>query len=168
MGYLPNLLTLMNLCLGTLALISLFAGDYRRSAVYILVAVLLDGMDGRLARRLNMTSELGKQMDSLSDLVSFGVAPAILIFVGILEPAYGFGVFPIAVTILFVMCGAYRLARFNVLNISDYFVGVPITAAGGLLGALSFLGSLVPALAFLLIVPLLSFLMVSTVRVPKW
>ena len=167
MGYLPNLVTLMNLCFGTMALLSMFAGDYHRSAVYILIAVLLDGLDGRLARRLNTTSELGKQMDSLSDLVSFGVAPAILIFACALEPAYGYGVLPVTVTLLFVVCGAYRLARFNVLNISDYFVGIPITAAGGLLGALSFLEPVVPALAFLVLVPLLSFLMVSTVKVPK-
>ncbi|HHV75774.1 MAG TPA: CDP-diacylglycerol--serine O-phosphatidyltransferase [Syntrophothermus lipocalidus] len=168
MKFVPNLLTLLNLSLGTLALINLFTGDYAKSAVYILLAVVLDGMDGRLARRLQVASEMGKQMDSLSDLVSFGVAPALLVFVQVFSPTYGYSLISVAVTVLFVICGAYRLARFNVLNITDYFVGVPITVAGGLVGALSFLASILPAMGFLLILPVLSFLMISSIKVPKW
>jgi len=109
---------------------------------------------------------MGKQLDSLCDLVSFGVAPAILIYAQLLyELPLLIGV---AATLVYIMCGAFRLARFNVLNISDYFIGLPITMAGFLMALLSMLGSNMNEYPALLLVLFLSFMMVSKVQIPKY
>lgn len=167
MGYIPNALTLLNLSFGMFSLLYLAADNYHMAAIFILLAAVMDGVDGRVARYLKVASELGKQMDSLSDLVSFGVAPALLVYVQTLRPAYAGYVVDIAFTLLFVLCGAFRLARFNVLNTSGYFVGIPITLAGGLVGLLSLSSNWLTPSVFLIVMPLLSFLMVSNLKVRK-
>lgn len=110
-AYLPNVLTFTNLGLGILALLSVFARDYTLSAILIITAALMDRFDGQLARKLDAESEIGKQLDSLCDLISFGVAPAVLIWSFSLQI---FGIIGIIVIILFAVAGAYRLAKFNV------------------------------------------------------
>jgi CDP-diacylglycerol--serine O-phosphatidyltransferase len=167
MGYIPNALTLLNLSFGVISLVYVINGDYTLAAVFIILAVLMDGMDGRVARYLKVTSELGKQMDSLSDMVSFGVAPALLVYTKILHPACTDLPLDLVVAVVFVLCGAFRLARFNILNINDYFVGIPITMAGGLVGLLSLLSFHLPPLFFFVTLPVLSYLMVCNIRVRK-
>lgn len=169
MMFLPSAVTLMNLGMGVISLIFTFNHQPRWAAVFVLIAVFLDFMDGMIARRLNASSDFGKELDSLADLVSFGVAPVFMVLeVTMLFQASGaLNGMAVAVGILFILCGAYRLARFNVLNISDYYVGVPITMAGGLI-ALMVLSA--PGLAgwiYLTALSLLSCLMVSRLTVPK-
>jgi CDP-diacylglycerol--serine O-phosphatidyltransferase len=156
-----------NLILGALSLIFTLQDNYRLAAVLILLAVFMDGMDGRLARRLSTTSELGKQLDSLCDLVSFGVAPSLLIY----NQVFTHGGSPLLGTLLFlffIVCGAFRLARFNVSSPAKYFVGVPITMAGFLMACLSLVSNQLPRLLIGLLVLALSLLMISTWKVKNF
>ena len=163
--FIPSLFTLANLLMGILSLIFTMDGQFKKAAVMILLAMVLDAMDGRVARRLDATSNFGKELDSLADLVSFGVAPAILVYAMGLKDL---GLAGLALSVTFALCGAIRLARFNTLNISNYFVGVPITAAGSLVALLSLLHNELPRLVFPIFIVLLSYLMVSNIKVPKY
>jgi CDP-diacylglycerol--serine O-phosphatidyltransferase len=164
--FIPNIFTLANLILGFLALIYTMEGRYQLAASLILVSVVLDGLDGKVARRLDATSNFGKELDSLADLVSFGVAPAILVYAFILQP--DLGIAGLLMAVFFALCGAVRLARFNALNITTYFLGVPITAAGGIMALVILIGSQLPGWIFALMTLSLAFLMVSTIKVPKF
>ena len=161
-----NTITLLNIIFGTLSLIYTMRGDFNTAAIFILLAVLMDGLDGKVARRLDIMSQLGKELDSLCDLVSFGVAPALLIYAQVLDPyIYSLG---IIAAVLYIVCGAVRLARFNVLNISDYFVGIPITMAGAIVAVISLLAAWLPSPLILAILLLLAIMMVSNFKVPKF
>jgi len=109
---------------------------------------------------------MGKELDSLCDLVSFGVAPALLLYSQVLA-MFDFQI-GLAAAILYIACGALRLARFNVLNIKDYFVGVPITLAGTVLAVVSFLAFSIPDYLILAVMVFLSILMVSNIKVRKF
>jgi CDP-diacylglycerol--serine O-phosphatidyltransferase len=125
----------------------------------------MDGLDGRIARRLGVMSDMGKELDSLCDLVSFGVAPALLLYSQVLDPfLYTLGLIS---AIAYIMCGAFRLARFNVLNIKEYFVGIPITIAGAVLAVVSLSADYLPDNLILAIVIFISYLMISNIRVRK-
>lgn len=194
--------TAANLFLGYLSVLKSFegammatAGDlgpnphFRLAAISIGVAVFLDGLDGRIARMTNTVSEFGKQLDSLCDVITFGVAPAVLAF------AWGFAFVdgdlsaPFAdhlrragyfLAFLFLLCGAARLARFNIHVEAPprnpdrpdrkYFVGLPIPAAAALLAAVTYAANSQPitwwlySVAWLALLGLLSMLMVSTLR----
>ena len=131
----PNLVTVGNLFCGFLASIYSISGQFDKAAYTILIAIILDGLDGRVARKLNATSKFGVEFDSFSDLVSFGVAPAIMMFMWCFQTmADEFGVF---VTFLFVLCAASRLARFNVSkeNLTS-FQGCPTPGSAGMVIAL--------------------------------
>ncbi|RRJ62173.1 CDP-diacylglycerol--serine O-phosphatidyltransferase [Paenibacillus oralis] len=163
----PNMFTLGNMLLGMLAIIMALEGRYSLAAIMVIVAMLLDGLDGRVARALGAQSEFGKELDSLSDIISFGVAPALIMYLisfQELQPGLAW-----VVTALFPMCGALRLARFNVQKgASGYFVGLPIPAAGGVLATLSLFYEDVSATYCAAVMILLSYLMVSTVRYPNF
>ena len=122
-----NLMTLTNLSLGGFAIVFGINGNLRLSLLLIFVAALADRFDGMIARKFNIESELGKQLDSMSDIISFGVAPALLLYEGILHEFGGPGGF---FTVFYIACGAFRLARFNITESNGYFTGLPITAAG--------------------------------------
>lgn len=136
---LPSLLTTGNLLCGFLAIILAADGRYTDAAIAIFVAMVLDALDGKVARLTNTTTQFGVEFDSLADIVSFGVAPAFMLYafaLGRLGRAAWLGAF------LFVICGALRLARFNVHSgVSDrrYFVGLPIPAAAGIVASVMFL-----------------------------
>lgn len=161
----PCVFTLANLLLGVVSLVFTMDNEFQVAAIMILLGMVLDGMDGRLARRLNAASPFGKELDSLADLVSFGVAPAILVYAIKLK---NFGVAGLIICVIFALCGAIRLAKFNVLNISTYFLGIPITAAGSLVALTVLLGNRLPVIAYPVIMVLLSYLMVSNIKVPKY
>jgi CDP-diacylglycerol--serine O-phosphatidyltransferase len=126
----PSLITVVGMFCGFLAILSAFKGRFDPACLAILLAFVLDGVDGRVARHLNATSAFGREFDSLSDLVAFGVAPAVLTYCwGFAQFADDFGVL---VSFLFVACGAARLARFNVtvsFEPRKNFEGMPIPAA---------------------------------------
>jgi CDP-diacylglycerol--serine O-phosphatidyltransferase len=136
---LPSLLTTGNLFCGLLAIILAADGRYTEAAVSIFVAMVMDALDGKVARLTKTTSQFGVEFDSLADVVSFGVAPAFMLYsfvLGRLGRAAWLGAF------LFAICGALRLARFNVYSgVSDrrYFVGLPIPAAAGIVASVMFL-----------------------------
>ncbi|GGE37839.1 CDP-diacylglycerol--serine O-phosphatidyltransferase [Pullulanibacillus camelliae] len=159
-----NLLTLFNLSLGIIALVLIMSKHLHMSLLMIFLAALCDRFDGGLARKLDIQSHFGKELDSLCDLVSFGIAPAFLIFEGIMHHARILG---LVMTIFYILCSAIRLARFNVTEFDGKFQGLPITAAGCIL-TLSYVGiHHLPLSVFLLLTFVLSLLMVSTFRVSK-
>lgn len=160
-----NFITFLNIMFGSTAILYTISGNYRLAAILILAAVMMDGLDGRVARRLHTSSDLGRELDSLCDIVSFGVAPAVLLYSQVLASNYGF--MALAAFLIFIICGAYRLARFNVLNISEYFLGLPITIAGGLLAILSLLAAYLHPLIILILVLALGLFMISSIRLPK-
>jgi len=162
--WIPNLLTSLNLFAGLMAIMLTITSHKYLASLLIWGAALFDGADGRVARRLDAASDFGKELDSLADLVSFGVAPAILLYNEAFS-GYPWWIYPVIG--LFPVAGALRLARFNVQNISGYFVGLPIPAAGGLLALAALLTPWLNNYILIGILLVLSGLMVSTIRVPK-
>ena len=168
---LPNLITSAGLFCGVFSIVQSSQGLYWKAAVAILVATIFDGLDGRVARMTNTSSRFGVEYDSLCDLVSFGVAPGVLIYGWALAPLNIWGWSAIS---LFVTCAAIRLARFNVSVghvDSGGFVGLPVPAAATMLSscvlAYRYFGrSGLPdkPVALLLLTYALAFLMVSTIR----
>ncbi len=132
---LPNLFTTAGLFLGVYSVIASSRGQFATAALCIVVAHVCDGLDGRIARLTNTTSQFGVEYDSLTDLVAFGVAPGLMVYRWGLEP---WGPWGWLATSLFVTCGALRLARFNVQASraeKRTFVGLPIPAAADMLAA---------------------------------
>ena len=127
----PNVFTFINLSCGIISILSVMNEKYAIAGAFILLAGLVDRYDGRIARFLNVSSDLGKELDSLADLVSFGVAPSILVYILFNLEYFGpNGLLGFAVLLLFPICGAYRLARFNTTDFDGAFTGVPITIVG--------------------------------------
>jgi CDP-diacylglycerol--serine O-phosphatidyltransferase len=144
----PNLITVLAICAGLSGIRFGFEGRFEPAVVMVLLAAFLDGVDGRLARLLKATSKFGAQMDSLADIVNFGVAPALVLYAFLLDRAGSPGWIA---TLLFAIACGMRLARFNVLDEegeqpawqAEYFVGVPAPAGAVLVMLplyLSFLG----------------------------
>jgi CDP-diacylglycerol--serine O-phosphatidyltransferase len=179
MFVLPNLFTVSSIFLGFYAL-TLCAGDATPAQLYqaalaIFFAIFFDAFDGRVARMTKTQSDFGVELDSLADVISFGAAPALLVYKWALAPLGPLGMF---ISFCFLACGALRLARFNVLahrgdkSSSRFFVGLPIPLAAGTIVALVIahyrqFGAATGATTHVpiaLVVLLLSFLMVSTIR----
>jgi len=135
----PNLVTILGMCAGLSAIRFAFEGRYELAAALIILAAILDALDGALARKLNAASSFGAELDSFADFVSFGVAPSILVFGYAMDgPSAGFGwIF----ALVFAVCACLRLARFNISRATPdgatakHFVGVP-APAGAMLGLL--------------------------------
>ena len=167
---LPNLFTTMNLFCGFYAVVTAVNGRFVAAAVSIILAVVFDALDGKIARATNTSSRFGVEYDSLADLVSFGLAPGLMMYLWALKPMGRIGWLA---AFLFLACGALRLARFNTQSgtvSSDHFVGLPIPAGAGM-NAVTILichklgiAGAVPPLAVLIMLYVLSFLMVSTIR----
>src|SRR5262245_48748382 len=184
LSIIPSLFTIGNIFCGYFSIISTLRGNWYQAAILIGIGYILDGLDGRIARLMNTTSEFGVQLDSIADVITFGVAPAMLAF------SWGFGAIEglettvakhvrqlgYLATFAFVVCGALRLARFNLqakkpaeAGSKRHFVGLPIPAGAGMLAAvvhflkdpIVVIGS---ALLWALLILLLAFLMISTVR----
>lgn len=177
---LPNLITLSSVFCGFYAIVLCGRGatneDFYRAALLIVYAMFFDTIDGRVARLTRTQSALGVQLDSLADVISFGVAPAVLVYRWSLEPL---GMLGIAACFAYVSCGTVRLARFNVLTMgesgapkkpSKYIIGLPIPAAAGIVVSLvvanhTVAGDLPEAkLLVLALVAALGAFMVSTIR----
>jgi CDP-diacylglycerol---serine O-phosphatidyltransferase len=199
---LPTLFTAGNIFLGFLSVMRTIQGailastgapgaeqHFAVAAATIGVAVLLDGLDGRIARMTNTTSDFGREMDSLADVISFGIAPAVLAFawgVQSVDPGIGVGMREQILraghffAFLFLLCGSVRLARFNVQKNPvpknpgrpnrKYFVGLPIPAGAAMVAAVVYASNSEPitnwvlTVAWIALLALLSFLMVSTWR----
>ncbi len=167
---LPSAFTVGNMFAGFFAIIASLNGHFQDAAVAIGIAVVLDGLDGRVARLANATSDFGLQLDSLADVISFGVAPAVLVYSwGLVE----FGNFARFSAFVFVTCGAMRLARFNVqVQNLKHFAGLPIPAGAGFIAAtVHIFGQPLdsPFFKFYLVgvTYAISLLMISTLRYPS-
>ena len=133
---LPNLFTTASLFCGFYSIIASFKGDFIPAAITILIAVVFDGLDGRIARLTNTTSKFGAEYDSLADAIAFGVAPSLLAYNWAMSL---YGKWGWLVAFLFVLCGALRLARYNIqigLIESTVFNGLPIPAAASVVATM--------------------------------
>ncbi|MCB0322004.1 MAG: CDP-diacylglycerol--serine O-phosphatidyltransferase, partial [Bdellovibrionales bacterium] len=139
----PSFITVVGIFCGFLAAISATRGEFVYACKCIALAILLDGLDGRVARKLNATSAFGREFDSLSDVVAFGVAPAILVY------SWGFNrvadEFGLLIAFVFLVCGATRLARFNITSTGELvlrksagsgFQGLPIPGAAAAIASI--------------------------------
>ncbi|MCW7753051.1 CDP-diacylglycerol--serine O-phosphatidyltransferase [Desulfobotulus sp. H1] len=167
---LPNMLTSMNLFCGFYAIISAINGQYETAAISIFVAIVFDILDGKVARATNTTSRFGIEYDSLADLISFGLAPGLLIYLWALQPMGRLGWLA---AFLFMICGALRLARFNSMvdaTPGSDFSGLPIPGAAAMAATTLLLceRTLVSFVEWpfipMIMLYALSFLMVSNVR----
>jgi len=166
---LPSLFTVANLFCGYYAILLTMNQMYHKAAIAIGIAILLDSMDGFIARLTNTTSEFGLQLDSLSDVISFGVAPSLLVlkwgFLTNVDPRLAG-----AAAFTLTLCGSMRLARFNVQSgARKHFVGLPIPAAGGTIAAIVYffeypITDRIYANIMVAVTFVLAFLMVSTLR----
>lgn len=167
---LPNLFTTMTVFSGFYSIIAALDGNFVLSAIAIIIAGIFDALDGRIARLTNTTSQFGVEYDSLADLVAFGMAPAILMFLWALRP---FGKYGWLAAFLFLICGALRLARFNIqveVVEKKYFKGLPIPTAAGLIATTVLIAHhfgidhMARSIIILIEVYALALLMVSEVR----
>lgn len=167
---LPNLVTTGSLFAGFYGIVATMNGDYELAAWFILVSVVFDTLDGKVARMTGTTSQFGVEYDSLADLVAFGVAPGLLMYSWALK---SFGKLGWLAAFVYVVCGALRLARFNVqvdTVESNRFVGLPIPAAAGLVSScvliFFYLGGSgdIKKVSVLLLIYVLAYLMVSNHR----
>ena len=156
-----NLITSASLSAGSLALVLAADGHVIAAAVAVAIAALLDSFDGIVARRLESCGRFGCQLDSLSDLVAFGVAPALMLHE---STVHAVPVLGIAACLAFVLAGAWRLARFSLVQDKDHFVGLPIPVAGLIVAATAALT--LPAALALALTLALALLMVSAIRFP--
>lgn len=168
---LPNLFTAGGIFSGMMSLVMSSSGKFEYAAWLILLALLFDGLDGRIARLTKTTSKFGLEFDSLADVISFGVAPAMLLyqFCGV-----DYGRFGMVVSALYVIFGAIRLARFNVTTLEiepSVFIGVPIPTAAVFVSILILLYekyTLTLYLPLLLVTLFVAILMVSNIRYPSF
>ena len=166
---LPSMFTVANMFCGWACIVYAMRGDYATAAPLVAFALILDMLDGRIARLMGATSDFGVEFDSLADVISFGVAPAVLVFTWGLEPLGRVGW---AVGFLYVTATAMRLARFNIQSAGGdkrYFVGLPSPAAAGVLAATVFaypsgLSDVGEAVLVLVVAIVPAALMVSRVR----
>ena len=132
---LPNILTLIGVCIGLSSIKFAFDGKFELSIIAVIIAGIIDGLDGRIARLIKGTSKVGKELDSLTDVISFGVAPAFIMYFWALSEIGRLGWL---ISLIYVVCVALRLARFNVSSEAEsswrdnFFEGIP-SPAGGIL-----------------------------------
>ena len=167
---LPSIFTVGNIFAGFYAVIATLQGNYGHAAVAIGIAVVLDGLDGRIARLAGATSEFGVQLESLAVVISIGIAPAMLIY------AWGFaglGNFARLAAFVYLICGAMRLARFNIqVQNLKHFAGMPIPAGAGVIAATVHLLKTPPTeplakIALVAMTYVVGLLMISTIRYPS-
>ena len=169
----PNLFTAASAFLGVISIIASANGMFDKAAMYILLSLIFDGLDGRVARMTNATSKFGAEFDSLADIVAFGVAPAMLFYFSI---GHAYGKVGSLLCAMYVVFGAIRLARFNVMIGSvepSVFIGVPIPTAAVVVAMWILFykeHSFLHGLEWMMLVALaiLSFLMVSNIRYPSF
>lgn len=157
----PNMITSGNMLCGMLSVVLALHGQYVPAAWLVYMAVVFDFLDGKMARRLGGSSEFGMELDSLADVVSFGVAPAILLYSVYLQGLWG--VTGALAAAFFALCGALRLARFNVHHVPGSFQGLPIPAAGHFLVSFVFAGLALPAWLMALVAAGTGSLMISSI-----
>jgi len=164
----PNAFTLANITLGFLGMLAAADGRFSRAVAFLFAGALCDLADGRIARLLGATSNFGKELDSLSDMVSFGIAPAVLIYLAVLTRL---GTAGLIVAAFFALAGAVRLARYNLgTNQLSHLVfeGLPIPIAAGYVWSFVIVRDMLPGWLVGTGVMLAAILMVSKVKIPSF
>ncbi len=169
----PNMCTSSNLVFGMCSILSTYSGNLVWGSIFILLALVADGLDGRTARFFGVASEMGKEMDSLCDLGSFGIAPAFLAWAFVL---HNHGFLGVVVAIFFAICGMWRLARFNVNAsvVHGYFMGLAIPAGGNIVAMTTLLfvelgvDPMAFGIAYPIVMAFVGWLMVSHVHYPNF
>lgn len=164
----PNAVTLANIAFGFLGIVAAAEGQFERACLFLFSGALCDLLDGRLARALGATSKFGMELDSLSDAVSFGIAPAVLIYLSVLRQLGALGA---VIAVVYALCGALRLARYNVTSdrMSELtFLGCPIPIAGGYILSMTMVRHLLPVWGVAAGTLWVALCMVSTIKVPKF
>ena len=169
----PNMCTSSNLVFGMCSILSTYSGNLVWGSIFILLALVADGLDGRTARFFGVASEMGKEMDSLCDLGSFGIAPAFLAWAFVL---HNHGFLGVVVAIFFAICGMWRLARFNVNAsvVHGYFMGLAIPAGGNIVAMTTLLfvelgvDPMTFGIAYPIVMAFVGWLMVSHVHYPNF
>lgn len=165
--WIPNAFTSLNLIFGVFAIIMVFEGNFQYGAYCVVGALVADSLDGRAARYFGVSGEFGKELDSLCDLGSFGVAPAVMAYAFMLKE-FGFAGYVVAA--FFACCVAFRLARFNVnvSNVKGYFMGLPSPAGGAVVATFIMMQYRLPGWLFPIFIALVGYLMVSTIKYPEF
>ncbi len=168
MSQLANFLTSLSLLCGFVSILFSLEGHFTLAAWSILVSVVLDGIDGQIARMVASTSEFGKELDSLVDVVAFGIAPSLLGYIFICQT---FHVWATLALFVYLLAGVMRLARYNLTpkeEMRNYFYGLPTTVSGGAIASSILLyrkyARIPPSLIFFILVLVLACLMVSRIR----
>lgn len=156
-----DMLTFVNVISGFLCILFAALDNFRMAAILLFVAVLFDYFDGKSAKKRNIANEFGKELDSLSDIISFGVAPAVFTFLLLKDMRF------VLIFVLYLLAGVIRLARFNVVKTHGHFEGMPITANGVVIPLLYFIVGESPSYPYYLYILLATFLMVSSIRFRK-
>jgi archaetidylserine synthase len=167
-----DVISLLNMSSGFLSIISSINHNFELAAILMIIAIMFDSVDGWVARKTNRQDDLGfgKNIDSLSDIISFGAAPAIFIYTSINTTPGIFQVIVMLVSLLIVICGVLRLTRYNVIAgkiDTEDFIGFPIPGISFIIATLYLSGLYTPVLALILSV-IVSLLMISNVRYPKF
>jgi len=169
-----DIFTLINVALGLVSIVFAIGGNFKYAAYLMLIAVVFDFLDGKIAKSMRQESSFGKELDSLADTVSFGVAPAIFGF-SLMQVTYGIKQLQITLGIIaftiFLFCGILRLARFNIMDSKGVFRGMPITLNGIIIPIVYFIGSRYYEHTYIRFFPylylFLAILMVSSLRIKK-
>lgn len=166
--FIPNIITLLNGFSGCMALISLFENNHEKTLMWILIGVFLDSIDGLFARAFYVSSDIGKQLDSLCDVVSFGVVPGYFMY-KFLGGFFLYEFAPLSVLgFLVTLASIYRLARFNITSPSQLnFQGMPTPAFALFVVGIPFIPYTINPLVITFIVGLLTVLMVSKIMLPS-
>ncbi|MDR1976736.1 MAG: CDP-diacylglycerol--serine O-phosphatidyltransferase [Campylobacteraceae bacterium] len=171
---LPNLFTAASAFLGVASIVAASMGSFNKAALYIMLSLIFDGLDGRVARLTNTTSKFGVEFDSLADVIAFGAAPAMFFYFSV---GHNYGRLGVMAAAIYVVFGAIRLARFNVMSPSSepsVFIGVPIPTAAVLVVIWGLMFRYYPQIfgglewALLILQVAAAFLMVSNIRYPSF
>ncbi len=157
----PDIITLISILFAMPSIFSSIQRDFIYASIFMVLSVIADQLDGTIARWLKRKDNFGKQMDSLADVIAFGVAPAVFGYM-LLDR----NMLNITILVLFVFAGTLRLARFNISKHSDYFEGIPITSSGIIIPSLYLLRF--PTNFFIYIYLILAVLMISSIRIKKF
>lgn len=171
MSQLANFLTVLSLLCGFVSVIFSLEGHFTFACWAIVLSVIFDGLDGQIARWNNQSTDFGKELDSLVDVVAFGIAPSILGYIFVYRH---FHLWATVALFIYLFASVLRLAKYNITpkeKLGNYFFGLPTTASGGIIASFILIyrkyTQLPPPLIFLLIVMVLAFLMISKLKYPN-
>ncbi len=168
-NHIANTLTMVNMSCGVLAIIATINYNLTMAIVLIVLAGIADRFDGYAARKTGTQSDIGVELDSLADLLSFGVAPVIMAYVfKFKDLSYNLHNIGIIITILYVCAGGYRLARYNCIKLVEgYFLGLPITICGVIMATVMIFQAYVKYPLVMILMVFLAYMMVSKIKIKK-